>query len=89
MTLLLLGGGLLGIIAGLRLVAPALTRLRRAGVFGSLFWASFRGQARYRARALRPLPRLVAGTILLGAGAAALVAGVNRYYLDHLGRQLP
>jgi hypothetical protein len=74
---------------GLATAAGGLRRLRRAGVFGGVFWHSLPHYPRYRVRALRPLLATLGGLALLAAGAALALAGVATYYADHLGHLTP
>jgi hypothetical protein len=80
---------LMGVVAaalGMALVARNTAQLRRAGVFGPVFWSSFRHFVLYRRRSLRPLWGWLLGLLLLGAGMTAVYLGVTAFYAVRLGR---
>ncbi len=79
---------LLGVIAaalGMALIARNTGQLRRAGVFGGVFWSSFRHFSAYRRRSLRPLWGWLLGLLLLAAGLAGIYFGMTAFYAGRLG----
>ena len=82
--LMTLGLGLAAI--GVALLARSTRQLRRAGVFGGVFWASFRHYGEYRRRALKPIRGWVVGALLLGGGLVAAYAGLAGFYAARLGQ---
>jgi hypothetical protein len=86
MSFALMLAGMLMVGGGTVLFGRSVTRLRRAGVMRSLFWASLREYWTYRRRALRPLPGAVLGVLLIVIGLTAGYLGVTAFYADRLGR---
>jgi hypothetical protein len=82
--LIVLGLGLCAI--GLSLLARTTRQLRRSGVFGGVFWSSFRHYGEYRRRALRPAGGWLLGVLLLGGGLVAAYAGLAGFYAARLGQ---
>ena len=76
--------GALGAAAGLLILARALGRLRRAGVFTGLFWASARVYPGYRARSLGPALSAVLGLGLTAAGGFGVYLGLTGYWARSL-----
>jgi len=83
-NLVLVGAGLVAVVAGARLVLLAARALLRRAVFTARFWASMPAFAGYRLRALTPALAGLAGLLLLAAGAAAVFFGVTGYYFSTL-----
>jgi hypothetical protein len=75
-------------LTGLVLLRIALLMGRRAALFSSAFWATFREFARYRLKRLWPAPLGVAGAILLIWGLVLLFQWVLAYYAARLGHPL-
>jgi hypothetical protein len=79
---------LLGVVAvavGVGLVARNTGQLRRAGVFGGVFWSSFRDFGPYRRRSLRPLWGWLLGLLLLLGGLAGVYLGLTAFYFSRFG----
>jgi hypothetical protein len=80
----------LGVAAlGLVLMARTTSQLRRLGVFGGLFWSSFREYRHYRWGALRPLRGWLLGLLLLGGGLLAVYLGLAGFYASRFGQIRP
>jgi hypothetical protein len=84
-VLLLIGGSAL-VASGAALLARSLRGLQRVGVFGSVYWASFRRYAGYRLRALRPAVGALLGIALVGGGLGVLYFDLTTFYASRLGR---
>jgi hypothetical protein len=82
--LLMLGLGLAAV--GVALLARSTSQLRRSGVFGGVFWSSFRHYGEYRRRALKPIRGWVVGAVLLGGGLVAAYSGLAGFYAARLGQ---
>ncbi len=79
---------LLGTVAaalGVALMARNTGQLRRAGVFGGVFWSSFRHFGSYRRRSLRPLWGWLLGLLLMASGLAGVYLGLTSFYAGRLG----
>lgn len=85
LNLLIAGAGAGLAVLGALVLRGSLSRLSRAGVFGSVFWHSFGDFGHYRRRALRPALLALVGAICLLAGVMLAGSGVVGYYSDHLG----
>ncbi len=82
--LLEIAGGAAVAVAGIVLASRGSTRLRRAGFFGGLYWASFRHFTGYRLRALRPLGTTFLGIVLAVAGLLSMYLGLTGFYAGRL-----
>ncbi len=79
---------LLGVIAagiGMGLMARNTGQLRRAGVFGSVFWSSFREFGPYRRRSLKPIGGWILGVLLTAGGLGGVYLGLTAFYAGRLG----
>jgi len=74
--------------AGLVLLRSALRLGRRAGLFSSAFWVTFREFAPYRLKRLWPVALGLAGAILLIWGLVLLFQWLLAYYAARLGHPL-
>lgn len=83
---ILISAGLALAGVGLVLLARSTRELRRAGVFGGVFWSSFRQYGGYRRRALRPLRGWALGAIFLGGGLAATYFGLAGFLAARFGQ---
>ena len=77
--------GVVAAVLGVSLMARNTGQLRRAGVFGAVFWSSFRHFGAYRRRSLRPLWGWLLGLLLIGAGLAGVYLGLTAFYAGRLG----
>jgi hypothetical protein len=75
-------------LGGLFLLSIALRQARRAALFSTAFWVTFREFARYRIKRLWPAPLGVAGAILLIWGLVLLFQWLLAYYAARLGHPL-
>ena len=82
-VLLLLG--VTAAVLGVSLMARNTGQLRRAGVFGGVFWSSFRHFGAYRRRSLRPLWGWLLGLLLMAAGLAGVYLGLTTFYAGRFG----
>ena len=80
--------GLALCLAGLILLRFAIAAGRRAALFTSAFWITFREFARYRRKRLWPAAPGVAGAILLIWGLVLLFQWLLAYYAARLGHPL-
>ena len=77
--------GVVAAVLGVSLMARNTGQLRRAGVFGGVFWSSFRHFGAYRRRSLRPLWGWLLGLLLIAAGLAGVYLGLTAFYAGRLG----
>jgi hypothetical protein len=75
-------------LAGVVLLRIALGEGRRAGLFTSTFWSTFREFARYRRKRLWPAALGAGGAILLIWGFVLLFQWLLAYYAARLGHPL-
>ena len=75
-------------LVGVVLLRIALRQGRRAALFSSTFWVTFREFARYRRKRLWPAGLGVAGAILLIWGLVLLFQWLLAYYAARLGHPL-